>query len=222
MTTYIYIPIMTPEMASIANQWNTERMAAKQSAYPILSVNDTGIAKSLRRKFGGGELSGVAATDTIWLLSHGISTPTSGGALAIGNKRGGQLQQGFIGGQTVEGGRYKLYRVDELARALEREGLTKDFVDLRLYCCGAGLDATDRGGNPVQPFAQRLKSSLAGRGYASVVVTGYLGDLVAGYSEFYAPGTLYANADAVAGVGLGIKVAGETYRQDASRHVRQF
>lgn len=221
MAKYIYIPIMTPEMASIANKWNLERVQAGKNAYQILSVDDQGIAKALRRKFGGGELNVVAADDTIWLLSHGISTPTSGGALAVGNERGGQLQQTFIGGQTVVGGHYKFYRVDQLARAIEREGLTKAFVDLRLFCCCAGAPAMHNG-NPVQPFAQRLKNSLVARGYAGIVVTGFLGDLVAGYSEFFAPGTTYADQNAVAGCGLGIKVANEVYVQDAKNHMVRF
>jgi hypothetical protein len=221
MAKYIFIPIMTPEMASIATKWNNERVAAGKGAYGILSVTDTGIAKSLRRTFGGGQLSGVAAGDTVWVLAHGISTPTSGGALAIGNKRGGQLQNDFVGGAKVVGGQWKIYRVDELAAVIEKEGLVKTFVDLRLFACEAGLPATHNG-NPLQPFAQRLKNALVGRGYANVVVTGFLGDLVAGYSQYYAPGTIIVSSAAVAGSGLGIKVAGQTYRQRAKNHMVQF
>ena len=221
MTTYIYIPILTAEMASIANKWNTDRSKVGHAPYPILSVGDTGVSKALRRKFGSGRLDGVAATDTIWLLSHGIATRTSGGALVIGNMRGGRYQQTMSGIPEPVGGENKLYQVGQLARAIEKEGLTKDFVDLRLYCCGAGLDATN-GGRAVQPFAQRLKASLTGRGYAAVIVTGFLGDLVAGYSEFYAPGTMSLYRTKPAGLGLGVKVTGETYAQNALNHQRQF
>ncbi len=177
-------------------------------------MNDTGISKALRRKFGGGTLSAVAATDTIWLLSHSISTSTSGGALVIGNKRGGQFRDGGFG-PTVVGGVHKLYRVDQLPRAIEKEGLIKDFLDLRPYCCGAGLDATNNG-QAVRPFAQRLKPSLTGRGYTDVVVTGFLGNLVAGYSEFVAPGTLVLGADAVAGVGWASRCRASPTRRTRS------
>jgi hypothetical protein len=219
MAKYIYIPIMTPEMASIANKWNNERVAAGKAAYGILSVNDSGIAKSLRRTFGGGELSGVAAGDTVWVLSHGLTA--GGGAVVVGNKRGGQLQNNFAGGPTVVGGQMKSYQADQLAAMLEKEGLVKTFVDLRLFACEAGLPATYQG-NPLLPFAQRLKNALVGRGYANVVVTGFLGDLVAGYSQYYAPGTIIVGAAAVAGTGLGIRVAGEAYRQRAKNHMLQF
>ena len=221
MTTYIYIPIMTPEMATIANQWNQSRVTRNKQPYPIITVSDKGFRKSLRRRFGGGELADVDAGDKIYLLSHGLSTATSGGALAIGNKRGGQLQNGFVGGIQVVGGDMKMYRVDELARAIDKEGLTKNFRDLRVFCCNAGRDASHQG-NAVQPFAQRLKSALVVRGYHNIIVTGYLGDLVASYSEFFAPGTTFVSGDAVAGIGLGVKIDGEAYVQDAKSHTVQF
>lgn len=221
MATYIFVPVMTPEMASIANTWNNDRTKVGKGAYPIIAGDDSGLSKALRRKFGTGKLSTVQAGDKLWVLSHGISATDGDGAVVIGNKRGGVLKSAFIGGLTVEGGTYKLYHVDRLARAIDKEGLTKNFVDLRLYCCNAGLGATYKG-RQLQPFAERLKQALVGRGYNQVVVKGFRGSLIAGYSEFYAPNTIVVGQEAVTGIGLGIQVPGETYAQDAYLHVQDF
>jgi hypothetical protein len=220
MTTYIYIPIMTPEMATIAKTWNTGRVTHGEAPHPIIAVDDKGMSKSLRRTFGEGKLQNVLATDTVYLLSHGI-TARNGGAAIIGNDRGGRLVQGL--GLSVVDGTAKTYTETQLSRSIKKEGLTTSFVDLRLFCCGAGLPVGLAAGRVVRPYAERLKNVMLGEGFSKIVVTGFLGNLIAGYSEFYAPGTNFLNRDTpVAGIGLGIQVPGETYAQRAESHQRTF
>lgn len=221
MTNYIYIPIMTPEMAHVANKWNNSRIARNKAAYQIIATSDSGVAKSLRRKFGTGSLEAVTASDKLCLLSHGLSMPDSGGALSIGNRRGGTLKHGFVGGTYTEGGTLKMYRVDQLARAIEKEGLTKSFVDLRLFCCNAGREATYNG-QMIDPFAQRLKNAMVGRGYNAISVTGFTANLVLDYKEFFPAGTTFASTSTTSGVGLGVKLDGEMYTQDARLHMATF
>ena len=223
MASYIYIPIMTGEMAAMAADWNNGRLQLQKAAYPILGADSSGIGKALRRKFGGGYLSNVNAGDKVYVLAHGIKTPTSGGALAIGVKRGGQyVQDGTsLTGYTVQGGAWKTYPAIQLARHLEKEGLPQDFVDLRLFCCSAGLGATHNG-NPVAPYAQRLKAALTARGYNSIIVTGYSGDLCCQYGAYFAPGTLVALGSAKQGTGKGVKLPGDTYVSRAKNARVQF
>ena len=80
--------------------------------------------------------------------------------------------------------------------------------------CGAGLGATHQY-NPVLPYAQRLKNALNSRGYVSVSVTGYLGDVRIGHSEYFAPGETYAHPDTATGTWLGVKVGKEPDAQSA-------
>jgi hypothetical protein len=99
-----------------------------------------------------------------------------------------------------------MYPATQLARHLEKEGLPHNFVDLRLFCCSAGLGATHNG-NPVAPYAQRLKAALTARGYNSIMVTGYSGDLCCQYGAYFAPGTIVALGSAKQGTGKGVKFA---------------
>ena len=80
--------------------------------------------------------------------------------------------------------------------------------------CGAGLGATHQY-NPVLPYAQRLKNALNSRGYVSVSVTGYLGDVRIGHSEYFAPWETYAHPDTATGTWLGVKVGKEPDAQSA-------
>ena len=101
------------------------------------------------------------------------------------------------------------YPATQLARHLEKEGLPQNFVDLRLFCCSAGLGTTHNG-NPVAPYAQRLKAALTALGYNSIIVTGYSGDLCCQYGAYFAPGTLVALGSAKQGTGKGVKLPGDT------------
>ena len=223
MASYIYIPIMTGEMAAMATDWNNGRVQLGKAPYQILGADSSGIGKALRRQFGGGYLRNVTAADKVYILAHGIKTPTSGGALVIGVKRGAQYvaDGASLTGYSVQGGAWKYYPAGELAKHLEKEGLPKTFVDLRLFCCSAGLAATHQG-NPVAPYAQRLKNALVARGYNAIVVTGYRGDLNCQYNQYCAPGTIVAMGDAIQGRGKGVKLPGDTYCSRAKNGRVQF
>jgi hypothetical protein len=71
----------------------------------------------------------------------------------------------------------KKYSPAELAVLLEAEGLTKNFMDLRIYACGSGVEI-----NSTASFAQHLSREMRARGYRSIRVTGYLGLVKSSYS----------------------------------------
>jgi hypothetical protein len=221
MASYIYIPIMTGEMAAMAVDWNNGRLQLGKAPYQILGADSSGIGKALRRQFGGGYLRNVTAADKVYILAHGIKNQQDSGALTIGVKRGAQyVPDGTsLTGYSVQGGAWKFYPADELARHLEKEGLPKTFVDLRLFCCSAGLKTTDQG-NPVAPYAQRLKAALTARGYNAIVVTGYRGDLRCQYGAYFAPGTIVALRSE--GTRKGVKLPGDTYCSRAKNARVQF
>jgi len=60
-----------------------------------------------------------------------------------------------------------------------KEGLTKSFVDFRIYSCGSGVVYDE---SSHSSFASLLAKELRRLGYKSIHVTGYLGNLRAGYS----------------------------------------
>ena len=63
---------------------------------------------------------------------------TSGGAVRIGEQAAGAIsRERPPGGMQVIGGVQKSYTDASFARHLDKEGLTKAFVDLRLFCCFA-------------------------------------------------------------------------------------
>jgi hypothetical protein len=222
MASYIYIPIMSPEMAALAADWNNGRLQRQKAPYPILGAESSGVGKDLRRKFGGEFLSNVNAGDKVYILAHGIKTRTSGGALWIGVKRGAQYVQSgrSLTGYTVEGGAWKRYPADQLASHLDKEGLRHDFVDLRLFCCSAGLEAND--GDSVAPYAERLKAALTARGYNSIIVTGYTGDLCCQYGAYFIPHTISADSSTKQGTGKGVRLPGDSYVSRAKNARVQF
>src|SRR6202162_2821425 len=130
MASYIYIPIMTAEMAAMAADWNNGRRQLQKAAYPILGADSSGIGKALPRKFGGGYLSNVNAGDKVYVLAHGIKTPTSGGALAIGVNRGGHyVQDGTsLTGYTVQGGAWKTIPQSSLLGIWKKKGFRKTLL----------------------------------------------------------------------------------------------
>ncbi|MBW0000054.1 MAG: hypothetical protein JO015_13215 [Verrucomicrobia bacterium] len=223
MASYIYIPIMTGEMAAMATDWNNGRTRLGKAPYQILGADSSGIGKALRRQFGGGYLSNVTAADKVYILAHGVKAQLNDGALSIGVQRGAQYvpDGNSLTGYSAQGGAWKYYSAIELARHLEKEGLPKTFVDLRLFCCSAGLTATFQG-NPVAPYAQRLKAALTARGYNAIVVTGYRGDLNCQYNHYCAPGTIVAMGSAIQGRGKGVKLPGDTYCSRAKNGRVQF
>jgi hypothetical protein len=174
MTTWIHLPVDTPEMRGIAETWNRERVAKGKPAYTITGAADEGLAKGWRRLTGQGALRGVAAADKLYILAHGYSAVNDGPALRIGAARGAEVNNAFL--NDYDGGRNKLHTPQTLARHIEKEGLLKAFVDLRLFACHAGRDINAT----TLSFGAQLKNALVGRGYAAVMVTAYLGAVSAG------------------------------------------
>jgi hypothetical protein len=206
MPTYIYVPVSTPEMTRMTKDWNDGRQATGKPPYHVIANDSTGTEKEFRRGFGMGFLEHVAAGDRLYVIAHGIGSDPSGGALTIGNTRGGKLQDTRDGVQVV-GGVSKNYNDAKFARHLDKEGLTKSFVDLRLFCCRSGLKTTDNG-NALGPYALRLRNAMFFRGFHSIQVTGYLGDLKVNGS-YYEKGTKTLTSTYVAGEGAHVTLVGE-------------
>ncbi|HWE00359.1 MAG TPA: hypothetical protein VG345_15015 [Bryobacteraceae bacterium] len=168
MAGYIFVPVPTTEMLKFAKQWTDGQTDKGKTAYRLLYSVDVGLTKAYRRHFGAGLLTGgagvlraVAATDKLYVLTHGNSK----GSSRIGEDRAD--------------GTEKYYTPDGFARTLEQEGLIKSFVDLRLYVCGS---ATVPKGQSAS-FAERLKASMRARGYVHLSVTGYHGSVYTEYSS---------------------------------------
>jgi hypothetical protein len=225
MATYIYCPVMTGEMIAVANTWNNGRVARGKAPYQVIGASDSGAGKMLRRAFLGGKLDQVQDNDKLYVLAHGYQSKEAHGALVIGAQRGDYVASGrSLTGYAVQaapGVGPKLYRAVTFAKHLEDEGLSKGFIDLRLFCCGSGLDGKQNGVN-YAPYASRLKAAMVARGYTQIMVAGYLGDLGADHMPRFAPGTSYADPANAIKTGKGVTLPGDTYGSPASQHRVRF
>ena len=151
MTTYIFLPIPTQEMKDFANKLG---LPAQQLLHNFFV---SGKGKGLTRAVGGGCLRALSPADTVNLICHGAT----GGSTLTGADRAGVL---------------KAYTPAELAEVLEKEGLPKTFVNLKLLICGGALDTNPSAkGKPA--FAKGCFDALKARGYGNIQVTGYCGDV---------------------------------------------
>lgn len=75
----------------------------------------------------------------------------------------------------------RFYTPDGFADHLEAEELSKQFIDLCLFCCHSGEASANLPGNV--SFARTLRDALHANGYNSIQVTGYLGALADGYNR---------------------------------------
>lgn len=174
MPGYIYLPVPTQEMLDFARDWTEGQRAKGKTPYTVVHNRYvSGLMKGLMRHTGHGVLRNIAATDKLYILAHGAAT----GSKRIGGWRGMHFDAGT---NDWEGGTLKGYTADQMARALEGEGLIKSFVDLRVFACGSGLVPPPKSGE-TQSFAERLRTALRGRGYNHVAVTGYLGSVKPAY-----------------------------------------
>jgi hypothetical protein len=175
VTSYIYLPVDTPEIRSLATAWNNGRTAKGKQAYVVLGSAQTGYAKWKRRQGGNRLLSVVQDTDKLYILAHGYSAVAGGPALSIGAARGAVLTDALT--DTWGGGVDKLYSPQSLAQHIAEEGLVKTFMDLRLFACHTGQAAQGS-----TSFGAQFKRALVAQGYGSVVVTVYLGAVAPKYS----------------------------------------
>jgi hypothetical protein len=162
--TYLYLPVGTPEMMEFASDWNADQRKKGEIEHPIITNASKGFVKACRRMTGGGMLRMIGNTDTIYVITHGKAR----GSREIGADRGAVKK-----GLAWEGGTLKAWTAENFAKHLEKEGLSKDHVDLRMFVCGSGLTPA----GSTKPFAQVLYEAMKKNGYSRIVVTGYLGSV---------------------------------------------
>lgn len=179
MSTF-YLPVATPEMIAMAQKLSTGRQDKGKAAYTIIQCTDSGASKWVRRKAGGGLLSGVANPEKLYVLLHGLIDAGSNPIGRIGARRGAKPV--VTAGKTKwTGGVMRFYTPDGFADHLEAEELSKQFIDLRLFCCHSGQASPDLPSNV--SFAKALRDALHAIGYNAIQVTGYLGALADGYNR---------------------------------------
>jgi hypothetical protein len=176
MSSYIYLPVPSDEMMGFANDWNgydgrdrgldgrpieaTGRRKKGKLPYAVLfNDSDRWRTKGKSPKSGVGCLSVVGPGDKLYVLAHMDADSFKIGGHWDGKPRG--------------------FGPADLAKAIQREGLTPFFRDLRLYACGSGIPAATG-----PSFAKELLAELQELGYSSIRVRGYNGDLRTRYHDF--------------------------------------
>ena len=172
--TVVYVPVADDEVVQNARalwQGKTDKAQAegRTARIRLIVCTDSGLAKAARRRRGEGLLREVGAADKLYVMAHSF--------WAEDDDPDGETFAG-IGGDR--GGRTRLYDPEILARHLRAEGLTRQFVDLRMFACNSGLAQASLGG---LTFAGELARELRALGYASILVTGYLGEVKGGYAQ---------------------------------------
>ncbi|SMC22859.1 hypothetical protein SAMN02745857_01492 [Andreprevotia lacus DSM 23236] len=208
MRRYIYLPVYTAEMRDFAAPIARYMTKTYGGVCTTLSnAFESGWGKGLTRKLGGGCLSGLGATDILYVVCHGAG---EAGSYSIG--------------ATRTGGGMKAYRMPDLAANLEAEGLSKAFKHLHMMTCGSGLmnksvilgqytsnervgrdPSLGAGRTAPNSIARQLCDAMKERGYAGIEVTGYLGDISVGHPDSVSidlSGTPYRNAADPQFVGL--------------------
>jgi hypothetical protein len=182
MPHYVFNAIPTDESTELCTDLvhscrNTTAMTILRNTFA------SGKGKAIVRSLGLGALRNLAATDHLYILMHGSGY---GGTSNVGVRRGA-VKQHERGRPKWVGGALKTYGVNELARALHKEGLPAAFVDVHLLTCGSGFAGDEEtapslvGKVPaaaMAPLAKRLRDALVAQGHASVRVTGYKGDIL--------------------------------------------
>ncbi len=149
MTTWIYLPVPSQEMRGFANDMKLG------DRYTLSNYFASGKGKAITRFFGGC-LGGVAPWDELLLICHGA---------ALGSR---------LTGADRDDGSEKTYTPAALAAVIEKEGLSKAFVDLKLLICGSAVRPAT---GVDDPFAMRVCSAMKASGYSNLRVTGYLGNV---------------------------------------------
>ena len=124
-----------------------------------------GFVKAGKRLIGKGALKMVPSTERLYVMIHGDDTLSANSFSVEGTRDDGEV---------------KAYMPDELARHLDKEGLTKAATDIRLAVCNGGR-ADDVGDS----FASIFKGWMAQRGYRNLTVYGYVGNVRAGRMQLH-------------------------------------
>jgi hypothetical protein len=146
MAKYAFVPIPPEEMLKFARALKLGQGAILSNAFV------SGAGKAVSRFFGGC-LRHLSAKDMLFVVVHG----SGGGSRKVGAERNGVM---------------KVYSPEQLADVLQKEGLTRSFVDLRLAVCGSAENKALAG---LPSFAERLGAELVGAGYSNIKVMGYKG-----------------------------------------------
>jgi hypothetical protein len=187
MAHYIFNAIPTDETNELCQQLanscrNTAVLTVLRNTYA------SGVGKGLLRSVGMGALKNVTANDHLYVLMHGTGY---GGTSNVGVRRGAE-KTWESGKVKWINGNLKKYSVEELARVLDTEGLTKQFVHLHLTTCGSGFTAAETSTAQPEdktipwspdPLAKQLKAAMVARGFNAVTVTGYKGNVVTNVSR---------------------------------------
>jgi hypothetical protein len=237
MAGYIYLPVPTHEFIDYTDRWGLQRAwRLGKPHHEVLQNKYTGWRKGFWRRLGYGVLKLVQPDDKLYVMAHGIRRIHDGidiGVQTIGAFRGGTLRV-VNDERTWEGGIKKAYSPEELAELLEKEGLTKHFQDLRIFACNSArsLDPHRQDLRVVpcnsaltidplhnfdgSSFAQRLGLAMKQRGYFSIKVTGYLGNVKSSHAQRHvwgAPGKLTPRRH------KGTEIDGVLYRASAHKVV---
>jgi hypothetical protein len=157
MGAFIFVPVPSAASTEDLNRWGKGRERIGKQPYKVLmNPFSKGFMKGFARGAGLGCLSRVKTTEKLYVYAHGAA------------------EAGIIGGKRNDG-LSKNYSVPELADLLVAEGLSKAHQDLRLYLCESGVGD--------QPFALQLKNAMVARGYSSLTVTGYMGNVKPSYAR---------------------------------------
>lgn len=168
MANYIYLPVNSDEMCSLAKK------AAVHLNVPtnnILANKVTSGARKAMYRWINRCLSSVSAGDTLYIMLHGAGHADS---LNVGARRSvrnnEQIQVYDRGLPGYEGGELKLYTPEQLASTLKKEGLSTLVTQICLLTCGSGF------AGDLPAWAARLKEALKNH-CGNLTVTGYLGDV---------------------------------------------
>jgi hypothetical protein len=154
----IYLPVAAADVMGIANDWNTQAKTAGKAEFTIVTNSSTGFVKAGRRLIGSGALKLVPSTERLYVMIHGDGNDDENSFKVAGQRSNGN---------------WKEYTPQELARHIEKEGLSKSHADLRLTCCNGGrLDANS------QSYATVLKAWLVHLGYHNITVYGYYWEIL--------------------------------------------
>jgi hypothetical protein len=174
MAGYIYLPVNTEEMRNFAKDWREGQREKGKRPYEVLKNFESGFGKGLVRGIGLGVLRGLSAQDKLYVVCHGLPTGSRATAAARGAAK---IRNGPI--IRWEGGTYKVYKPDELAAVMEKEGLLKSFVDVRLFVCGSAVVPQGE----AKSFAEKVFDAMKAIGYNHIAVTGYLGSVGGQYGR---------------------------------------
>ena len=160
MATYIYCPEWTEMDQRDTGAWQAARRLNGQSVPEVrASSHSTG-----NRITDQGALGDLRGGDKLYVLMEGNETIEE--VRAIYNN-----------------GRECDYSPRALALHLQREGLPRVQLTLKMYSCGSGLSHQEPNGPILQPYAHRLKLELRRLGYTSLSVIGYAGTLLS--AQYY-------------------------------------